>query len=269
MAGLFVLVTIFVVIAGMVLLFRNLIVRIGSWSQAYQGLAKRYGTKVSYSRNRPKLTFRYGDSNCVLSNVGRSNHRRTQLKVSWLDRKLKLFVSTFGEPVGIIKAWSLQPVSLEAESNGRFVVYCNDVAIARKIINATTRWQIEQLIDLGGESGIEIFLSSGQLKITKPGFIKHNMILDDFVRFGLELFDQLKLALNDDLEFVPQTEPLILEDVICPICTDKIHHDFVTCVRCRTPHCADCWEYNGQCATFACNETRFLRIGEAQKSSLG
>ena len=115
---------------------------------------------------------------------------------------------------------------------------------------------------LGGETGVELFLSNGQLRISKPEFIKTEMLLDDFVRFGLELFDQFKLATSEDLEFLQQTDVVDMSDVVCPVCSQNIQSELVTCVRCKTPHCADCWEYNGQCATFACNEIRFVRIDE-------
>jgi hypothetical protein len=31
----------------------------------------------------------------------------------------------------------------------------------------------------------------------------------------------------------------------------------VNCRRCGTPHHKDCWEFNGQCSTYACGEKRF------------
>lgn len=254
--------------AAMVMVFRSLLVRIGSWSKAYQLLGKRYGAKVSYSRNKPRLVFKYGDAQCVLNSVGgRSHNRRTQLKIAWPNRKLKLFISSLGEPVGIMKAWGLKKVDFDSDPKSPFHVYSNAPEKALELVNSTTAWQIQQLIKHAGDTGVEIFLSSGQLKIIKPNYIKQELLLDDFVRFGLGLFDQFKLAISKDLEFVKQSNVVVVSDIICPVCSVQVQENIVTCVRCKTPHCADCWEYNGQCATFACNEKRHIRIDAGHVNS--
>ena len=263
MPAIFFLLAFFAIIMALTMVFRGFAVRVGGWSKAYQKLSKRYGAEVGYSRYRPWMSFNYGGSPCVVSNIGGGRkHAQTQVKISWPDRKLKLFISSFGEPTGIFKTWRLQPVVFDSDEKPDFHVYCDQMDAARELVTPTTNWKIQQLIRLGGESGIEIFLSGGQLRISKPGFIKNELLLDDFVRFGLELFDQFKLAVSEDLEFVPDTDVVDMSDVLCPICAQKLHSDFVVCVRCKTPHCSDCWEYNGQCAMFACNEIRFVRIDE-------
>ena len=53
-----------------------------------------------------------------------------------------------------------------------------------------------------------------------------------------------------------------MEDFRCPICSNEVMQDMVVCKRCKTPHCAECWEYNGKCATFACMEERCIRVQE-------
>lgn len=268
MAAIVFLLTFFCIIMALTMVFRGFVVRVGSWSKAYQKLAKRYGAEVSYSRYRPWLSFNYGGSPCVVSNIGGGRkHQQTQLKINWPDRKLKLFVSSFGEPSGIFKTWRLQPVEFKADENLGFLVFCNQADSARQLVNPTTNWQIQQLIRLAGESGIEIFLNNGQMRISKPGFIKNEMLLDDFVRFALQLYDQFKLAISDDLEFVHQSEAVEMSGVVCPLCGQNIHTEPVTCVRCKTPHCPECWEYNGRCAMFACDEIRFIRIDEEQGNS--
>ena len=255
------LATCVIVLAALGMLFRGFAVRIGAWAKSYQKIAKRYGGTVSYAHYRPRMSFSYNDSAVVLSNTGgRAHYRVTQLKVKWPERRLKFFVSSIGEPTGMLTTWRLKPVEVDSNDLGDVYIYCNQPEVAQELINPTTIRQIRQLINHGGETGIEIFLSNGNLKIRKPGFLKHEMLLDDFLRFGLELFDQFRLALNNDLEFLEQDEVVSMSDVLCPICSASIETDAVTCVRCKTPHCADCWEYNGQCAMFSCNETRFLRI---------
>ncbi len=38
----------------------------------------------------------------------------------------------------------------------------------------------------------------------------------------------------------------------CQVCGKSLDSDVVTCVRCRTPHHADCFRWTGVCSTFAC-----------------
>ena len=239
MPALIFLTAFFAIIMALIMVFRGFAVRVGGWSKAYQKLAKRYGAEVSYSRYRPWMSFNYGGSPCVIRNIGGRGRKlqRTQLKISWPDRKLKLFVSSIGEPSGIFRTWRLKPVEFEAEEKPGFFVYCDQPDAARELVNPTTNWQIQQLMRLGGETGVELFLSNGQLRISKPEFIKTEMLLDDFVRFGLELFDQFKLATSEDLEFLQQTDVVDMSDVVCPVCSQNIQSELVTCVRCKTPHC--------------------------------
>lgn len=265
-----------VIMVSLTIFARSVAVRLGVWTKSFQLLAKRYGTKVRYTNARPWIKFQYGNSNCLLKNVCSSigGDRKTLLKIRWPDRKLKLFVSTFGVPKGFLTSRRLKQIEIESvdfvQGNDQsFHVSTNQPEVARELLAPSAQWKIQQLIQNAGKSGVEIYLNRGYLHIFKPGYIKGTMALDDFVRFGLELFDQFKMVVNDDIEFLPEDEVVVLSDVICPICSENLHHEIVTCVRCRTPHCADCWEYNGQCATFACNETRNLRSQSLTEKSKG
>ena len=43
----------------------------------------------------------------------------------------------------------------------------------------------------------------------------------------------------------------------CQICGDLILNKYVSCTACETQYHKDCWNYNGQCATFGCPSTTF------------
>ena len=251
---------IFVCLAALAVfsVINSLFVRISSWTKSYKRLADRYGTRVAYSGFRPKLSFVYGKSICFLKNIGRSNNKKSLLQIEWPDRKFKLHLSKTSQ-VGWFFA-RMSKIDLDLP-NAPFTLYSNDAVAAKEMVNATTVWQIKQIMDLYS-SGAEISVESGRMRITKPGFIKNEIQLDDFVRYGLELFDQFRLAVNRELKFLSDDEAVVIAEVTCPICSGKIVENMVTCVRCRTPHCGDCWEYNGQCATFACSEKRCFSVGD-------
>ena len=106
------------------------------------------------------------------------------------------------------------------------------------------------------------------MTVSKPSFIKNFEQLDDFVRLSLSIYDQLMLTECEGIEFMAKDDVTIIDDVTCPICSEAIEYMTVICLRCKTPHCLDCWEYNGQCATFACNEKRYIRPdGEVAKGN--
>lgn len=54
----------------------------------------------------------------------------------------------------------------------------------------------------------------------------------------------------------PDRDELLLEEGTgsCPVCGDPMTARVVFCVRCRTPHHAECWAYVGQCSTYGCRE---------------
>lgn len=42
---------------------------------------------------------------------------------------------------------------------------------------------------------------------------------------------------------------------VCPVCSKELSGESTLCVACGTPHDSECWDYNGQCATFGCGST--------------
>ena len=138
----------------------------------------------------------------------------------------------------------------------QFAVTTNEGPRMDRLLSAGVRWQMLQLAG-AMTPGLYCSLFTGELIIAKPGVMLRAQELDDFIRLSLELFDQLMLAEAVGIEF-DSAKASIIDDVNCPVCLAKIEDTMVLCVRCRTPHCHECWQYNGKCATFACDETRFV-----------
>ena len=91
-----------------------------------------------------------------------------------------------------------------------------------------------------------------------PTALSEEQQLDDFLRLSLQVIDQLKSAEIRGIEFVNQDKAVVMDDVVCPVCSEAVAGEMVVCVRCKTPHCRECWEYNTCCATFACGEKRYF-----------
>jgi hypothetical protein len=247
---------------------------VGGYGRAYEKLGKRYAGRIYYAHwfARPTLLFGYGRTQCQLRNRRASNaHGRnlTELIMLWPDRHLRMEILTPGLASRFWRASLLKPVEVQSGTLGAIQVTANDPDLAAKLLTPGAQWQIELLRRHADVPSIYVALDRGRLIVSKPGLICGYQKLDDFVRFGLELFDQMILSQSEAISFLNENQAAVVDDVKCPICSERVGQDMVMCVRCKTPHCFDCWEYNGQCATFACNETRFLRVGGQQSISRG
>ena len=240
----------------------------GGWNSTYEKLAKRYGGKAKRGLlAKPKLNFDYRRTHCVLKNLrGKRNiENRTQMQIRWPDRNLAMHVSSEGT-LAANQNWlnrNLSNMNLENNDNGVALHgFSNHTKQASSLLTPGVRWQIRQLQNHTSQKGIVVRIDRGKMYVEKPGYIKDHGELDDFVRYCLELFDQMMLTKTEGMEFVETMDPTVVSDVKCPICSQQVVRDMVVCVRCKSPHCGDCWEYNGGCATFACNESRFVRTDQ-------
>lgn len=138
-----------------------------------------------------------------------------------------------------------------------FEVLTNHKSTADRILNAGVRWQLHQLSQLAS-SGLYFMIDNEDMLVATPKFLTKQQLLDDFVRLVLELYDQIMLAQAVGIDFV-EDQTAVIEEVKCPVCSADIVETMVVCLRCKTPHCLDCWKYNGKCATFACGETRYVQ----------
>ncbi|MCH2182285.1 MAG: hypothetical protein MK108_09795 [Mariniblastus sp.] len=237
--------------------------------RTYEKLADRYQGhfQAGILFRDPWLKFRHGDSNCVLNHGSRKvgyPAGMTRLTIDGHDPHVGLLVTTPTAEKGLPSRFGMQSVRLPAEFSGHdFKVQSNRPDEAALLFQGSALWKLRQLAYHVGQAGIEIRMDRGKLMITQCESLHEFQALDDFVRCGLELHHQFSLKAAPEIEFVKEDLVTIVEAVQCPICSDSIHDSMVVCVRCKTPHCLDCWQYNGRCSTFACGETRYLGAGIA------
>jgi hypothetical protein len=69
---------------------------------------------------------------------------------------------------------------------------------------------------------------------------------------AFQILDLLDLRSPADFELSKVQETLD-EETRCPVCGAPLSRgSIVRCAKCRAAHHADCWKFNGLCATFAC-----------------
>lgn len=238
--------------------------RADNWNRAFLYVAKKYGGQCNPSGwfGRPSARFQYGDSPCYLSCIKTKvsgGGDFTQLSIAYPHPEVRLEIVPRWRSV---KLWPLRDMvevrTGDQRFDGDFLVRANDENMAREFLSATVQWQIERLCAFLSSNDVYIMVNRGALVIKKPSFIRTTQVLDDFVQFSLEMYDQIMLTRTVGIDFVERPQTQVLDEIKCQVCGEEIKTDLVTCFRCRTPHCKECWEYNGSCATYACGERRFV-----------
>ena len=149
----------------------------------------------------------------------------------------------------------------------RFFVYGRDRKKVADLITPPVQHALLQMADkspMGDHSGeadcLNLRSSRGRLTFRKTTNSSDPQDVEKFLRCCLHIYDQMVLGAVDGLTYL-ENDLTVIEEVVCPICTGTIEEDLVLCSSCQSPHCRECWQYNGRCATFACLETDFVAGG--------
>ena len=261
-------------LAILVIIVFNLVQGRSQWTMAFEKLAERYGgwyTSAKLTRP-PVATFKYKDADCRVRcrRSGRNRSAKcTEMRIAWPQIKpLTMEIVAAGQQPRMRPLRNSEPMTSEdASFDEAYHVFVGKrkPENAQRLMSSGVRWQIQQLGALLGGVPIRIMVDRGWLIIRKYQYIKHAEELDDFTRFCLELFDQFTLTLSEGIEFREDLVMAAVEELQCPICSSDIEGQMVVCVRCKTPHCVDCWLYNTKCGMYACNETRYVIVGSGQQ----
>ena len=252
-----------------------------SWVLEYQSVGQRYhGKKSTHAGvttltplSKPVLNFRYRHAAATLSSHSTTafpdHPRETRLSIINVLDIVQMEVTT--GPI-IDYRWARDGKRKIVFDQPEFQATFNGASKwphqAKRQLNKEIRWQLEKLRRSSPSSQVRIRTGRQSLEIAVPGDLRNCQSIDDFVRMGLKLFDLFAAMDTNGLEFIDEDQVTLLESIKCPICSEEIETETVCCVRCQTPHCRDCWSYNGECATYACNETRFTEVGVAKSTEV-
>lgn len=247
--------------------------KVGQWNVVVRAVAERYGGQVKPGGifSDPAMYFSYNDHYCNLKYGKRrlttSDKRVTEFTSSWPDRRFQLLMISKGYPADIWPGKRLTEFKCDDDKfNSQFMMFTSDLEVGKKLLSDGVKWQTELMTGVNPEGALKISIMGGLLSIVKPMIIRETTELDDWVRFCVEYLDQMRLTQSIGIEFEQSETAKLIEEVLCPICSEEVVENMVVCIRCKTPHCRDCWEYNGQCATFACGETRFLNTSSVAEN---
>ncbi len=252
----------------------NLVQGRSQWTQAFEKVAERYGgwyTAAKLTRP-PVATFKYKGTDCRVRcrRAGRNRAvKTTEMRLAWPQVKpLKMEIVPAGQAPQLRALRNAQPIPAgDAAFDEAFLVFAGkrNPQNVQRLVSSGVRWQIQQLAAMLENIPLRITVDRGWLTIRKYAYIRYYEQLDDFTRYCLELYDQFTLTLSEGIEFREDVVMTAVEQLQCPICSSDIEGQMVICVRCKTPHCLDCWQYNTKCGMYACNETRFLLVGSGEQ----
>ena len=147
------------------------------------------------------------------------------------------------------------------EFDDRYVVKSNDERFARDFLDGAARQALEDLRNLIGNDRLLVSMNSSRLMVRKESVIGGADDLAVFADLAGRLHDRIELFWQRASGIEILDEPAGAAEATaptCQICGSTIPPDArVDCRRCGTPHHKDCWEFNGQCSTYACGEKRF------------
>jgi len=256
---------------GVVLLL-FVIGRINHWNEIGKMIRNRFGRNVStpwllemVASNSPRYRFEYRGIPCYLKmrrcQFGSKETPSIALSVDWSKQKAAWRISTAPSDK---KSWFKPPeVSYGShEFRKRFFVFGRNLDSIAETITPSVQHGILQLAaGCSATAGrFELELSRRRLKFEKVSRSCEPKDIEKFVRCCLHIYDQMVIGEVDGVDYL-EHELTIIEEIRCPICCGTIEEDLVMCSSCKSPHCKDCWEYNGKCATFACSETTFVSGG--------
>ncbi|QEG24640.1 RING finger protein [Mariniblastus fucicola] len=211
---------------------------------------------------RPALLFDYGRTMARLKHFGTPWGNAARKTILEVDFELPVGQTLSVESRSLDSDAAVENFETgDADFDRQFCVHASDPVFAKQLLTDAVKWKMIELKGLH-PAEIRFEFENDRLRTISKQWFRHGRDLLDFVQGGLELFDQLMLHKADGLEFLRENQAAVIEDFRCPICSDDVMHDMVVCKRCKTPHCAECWEYNGKCATFACMEERCIRVQE-------
>jgi hypothetical protein len=238
---------------------------LGKLRQVYQRFGEAYDGQLHDRQlfESPKVSFVFRASRALLSIYESSDQPPqfyTQLTYTipagWPHR-LEVFPQRFEEKD--VKYLNVDDIRIGApEFDRRFVIKSNDADFARAFLDEKARVSVEELRNQAGNDKILISVNSSRLLVRKASILAEYLDVIRFAELSGQLYDRLfrfwekasGIEIMEEAESAPG-------DPVCQVCGAPVPADLrVYCRRCRTPHHRDCWEFNGQCSTYACGEKR-------------
>ncbi len=237
---------------------------LGRLRQAFQRFAELHDGQMHDRQlfESPKVSFSYQASRGLLSiyqSSGPAPQFYTQLTFTvpqgW-NHRLEIFPQRFRDDD--VRYMNIDDIRVGDDVfDPRYVVKSDDESFAREFLDVPTRRVVEDLRNIKGNDKILISLNASRLMVRKHSILGELSDLTAFAELSCRVYDRLVSSFQraSGIEIVEEgVGAEAADDPVCQVCGVAVPRDGR---RCRTPHHKDCWEFNGQCSTYACGEKRF------------
>ena len=178
-----------------------------------------------------------------------------EAEMNWPEPKLRLTIHSQNSWARRNNRYVGNCSTGDAGFDSLFAIDTNDPRQAAATLTEGARWHLLAILRINPRGTLTLETEQNRVKIRLQYNMGGGEELDAFTRGCIGFLEQLLTAQMKGIEFVAPMEATIIDDAICQICGDEIHTDLVFCRSCKTPHHADCWQYNGTCSTYGCRET--------------
>jgi hypothetical protein len=209
----------------------------------------------------PQVVFQLGDNRTTLSYSQQGTEIQTHLTISLYDIRVRLEL----QPQGILKRLGkylgMQDIEVgDCPFDAAFIIQGSNERGIREFLTADVRAAIMSLATCGPDRKFDLHLQlgSGSLRITKHEQFTSEADLSKFVRSSFVLLRLIQKPVADGIEFIEQAPQIATKETQCQVCGDPLLEKIVFCMKCKTPHHLDCWQYFGTCSVYGCGNKRYI-----------
>ena len=244
--------------------------RSGRWNQAFSQVAQQFHGSYAAGGwfSEPSVRLMYGLAHARLtcySLGGGTGASVVQLVVE--QQEIRCRSEIISRPSTVTLVPNLNGLT-EVELNwnkqfARWEVAAADYDEAKHLLTDAVRLALDRVWLHPLPSDTAVSLLPGWIVVRKVWTTPRGADLAQFVELACSLNDQVQLAGVAGIEFVTSDEAQVIDDALCCVCCEQLTDGVVFCVRCKTPHHRECWEYSGGCSTYGCGARMFYTPGEA------
>jgi RING finger family protein len=263
-------VLVLVISLAMIVIFASgVLTRSSRWNEAFSHVARQFHGAYTAGGwfSEPSVRLMYGLAQARLScySLGRSGKTVVQLVIEQKEVRCRCEMISRPSTVTLVPSLTgLTEVELDwGRQFARWQVAAVDYDEARHVMTDAIRLALDRIWLHPLPRDTAVSLLPGWIVIRKVWDSPRASDLAQFVELGCSLNDQVQLAAAAGIEFVAGDEAQVIDEALCCVCCERLTSEIVLCVRCKTPHHRECWEYSGGCSTYGCGGRMCFTPGEA------
>lgn len=130
-------------------------------------------------------------------------------------------------------------------------------SLSRRIFTDDRRDKvIESVLRIGALPMPSIEITRDTLTVRADGVLRREADILAMAQTAMDFVGYVfRLGPDDGIAWVAGGDA---DPGLCPVCASTLAEAVIHCDKCRTPQHQECWDYVGQCSTYACKGKRFV-----------